>query len=65
MIKGLLWCFAILGLQLGLLRYVDIRVAAMPRLQDRPEKPGEPKSQELPAATQAVDSGGSHALRGE
>ena len=61
MIKGLLWCFAILGLQLGLLRYVDIRVAAMPRLQDRLEEPGSPGSQ----ATDAVASGGSHALRGE
>ncbi|WP_416137028.1 hypothetical protein ACM26W_10930 [Halomonas sp. HK25] len=60
MIKGLLWCFAILGVQLGLLRYVDLRVAAMPRLQDRPE---EPSSHQLPATTEVVDSGGSHALR--
>ncbi len=63
MIKGLLWCFAILGLQLGLLRYVDLRVAAMPRLQDPPEEPGESSPHQLPAATEAVDSGGSHALR--
>lgn len=45
MIKGLMWCFAILGVQLGLLRYIDIRVAAMPRLQDRPE---EPEQEQLP-----------------
>ncbi|MFB9145486.1 hypothetical protein ACFFU2_02930 [Halomonas alkalicola] len=59
MIKGLMWCFAILGVQLGLLRYIDLRVAAMPRLQDPSEEPGHPDSQ----ATEAVASGGSHALR--
>ncbi|MCE9662205.1 hypothetical protein LY622_02005 [Halomonas sp. M5N1S17] len=43
MLKGLLWCLALLVLQLGLLRYVDLRVAAMPRLEDAPEAvPGNP-----------------------
>ncbi|EWH02450.1 hypothetical protein [Halomonas sp. BC04] len=37
MVKGLLWCLTLLVLQLGLLRYVDLRVAAMPRLEDAPE----------------------------
>lgn len=37
MLKGLMWCFTLLVLQLGLLRYVDVRVAAMPRLEDPPE----------------------------
>lgn len=36
MIKGLFWCLAVLFAQLGLLRYVDLRVAAMPRLVDPP-----------------------------
>lgn len=36
MIKGLMWCLAVLFAQLGLLKYVDLRVAAMPRLQDSP-----------------------------
>lgn len=31
--KGLLWCFAVLAAQLGLLRYIDWRVAAMPPLE--------------------------------
>ncbi len=52
MIKGLLWCFAVLALQLGLLRYVDIRVAAMPRLGDGPaiEPPVEPADVEAEAS---------------
>ncbi len=37
MVKGLFWCLTLLVLQLGLLRYVDLRVAAMPRLEDAPE----------------------------
>ncbi|MCG6659663.1 hypothetical protein HOP52_18095 [Halomonas campisalis] len=32
MLKGLMWCLAVLVMQLLLLRYVDRRVAAMPRL---------------------------------
>ncbi|AMD00106.1 MULTISPECIES: hypothetical protein [Halomonas] len=45
MIKGLLWCLTLLVLQLGLLRYVDLRVAAMPRLEDAPEaSPGNASS---------------------
>lgn len=36
MIKGLFWCFTVLFVQLGLLWYVDLRVAAMPRLADSP-----------------------------
>lgn len=40
-VKGLMWCLAILFLQLGLLRYVDLRVAAMPRLRDMSPQPGE------------------------
>lgn len=36
MIKGLMWCLAVLFAQLGLLKYVDLRVAAMPRLEDSP-----------------------------
>ncbi|MFQ3787591.1 hypothetical protein [Halomonas sp. A29] len=39
-IKGLMWCLTILFAQLGLLRYVDIRVAAMPRLHDTPQETG-------------------------
>ena len=43
MIKGLFWCLAVLVAQLGLLRYVDLRVAAMPRLADSPPaEEGEP-----------------------
>jgi hypothetical protein len=34
MIKGLFWCFVMLIVQLGVLRYVDLRVASMPRLDD-------------------------------
>jgi hypothetical protein len=45
MIKGLLWCFVILGAQLGLLHYVDRRVAAMPRLED---PPAEAEQEQLP-----------------
>ncbi|MCH4563690.1 hypothetical protein MKP05_11175 [Halomonas sp. EGI 63088] len=36
MIKGLFWCLVVLFAQLALLRYVDRRVAAMPRLADAP-----------------------------
>jgi hypothetical protein len=36
MLKGLLWCLAVLVMQLALLRYVDRRVAAMPRLGEGP-----------------------------
>jgi hypothetical protein len=43
MVKGLMWCLAVLVLQLGLLRYVDFRVAAMSRLDDVPES-GNPPS---------------------
>ncbi|QTF91325.1 hypothetical protein [Halomonas sp. BM-2019] len=45
MIKGLLWCFALLGAQLGLLSYIDRRVAAMPRLE---EPPAEAEQEPLP-----------------
>lgn len=34
MIKGLFWCFVVLFVQLGVLHYVDLRVASMPRLDD-------------------------------
>ncbi|WP_181870052.1 hypothetical protein [Halomonas sp. DQ26W] len=45
MLKGLLWCLALLVIQLGLLRYVDLRVAAMPRLDDSPKAvPDSPSS---------------------
>lgn len=40
-IEGLMWCLAVLFALLGLLYYVDIRVAAMPRLKEPPLKPGE------------------------
>ncbi|MFY0990195.1 hypothetical protein [Halomonas sp. C05BenzN] len=52
MIKGLFWCLAVLFAQLGLLRYVDRRVAAMPRLADIPrtdEKEGGPPAGGLDA----------------
>ncbi|MDI5983871.1 hypothetical protein QLQ85_03635 [Halomonas sp. M4R5S39] len=49
MIKGLFWCFTVLFVQLGLLWYVDLRVAAMPRLADPP--PAEEEGDEpLPPA---------------
>ena len=43
---------AVLALQLGLLRYVDLRVAAMPRLGDGPaiEPPAEPADVEAEAS---------------
>ncbi|MBA2778953.1 hypothetical protein [Billgrantia kenyensis] len=40
-IKGFMWCLALLFAQLVLLRYVDLRVAAMQRLQDSPLQSGE------------------------
>ncbi len=40
-IEGLVWCLAVLFALLGLLYYIDIRVAAMPRLKEPPLKPGE------------------------
>jgi hypothetical protein len=36
-----MWCLALLFAQLVLLRYVDLRVAAMQRLHDRPLESGE------------------------
>ncbi|QOR39114.1 hypothetical protein HNO52_11760 [Billgrantia diversa] len=42
-VSGLVWCLVILFAQLWLLRYIDKRVAAMPRLQEPPlEKPDGP-----------------------
>ncbi|MCE8031521.1 hypothetical protein EKK97_12975 [Billgrantia tianxiuensis] len=52
-IKGFMWCLAVLFVQLGLLRYIDLRVAAMPRLQDTPQEPGK----ELPSAEPADKEG--------
>ncbi|WP_181872892.1 hypothetical protein [Billgrantia montanilacus] len=45
MVMGLMWCLAVLVIQLGLLHYVDLRVAAMSRLDHAPESvPGNPPS---------------------
>ncbi|MGR2740901.1 hypothetical protein ACUY1T_20845 [Billgrantia sp. Q4P2] len=40
-IKGLMWCMAVLFAQLGLLRYIDLRVATMERLKEPPLEPVE------------------------
>jgi hypothetical protein len=40
-IKGFMWCLAVLFAQLGLLRYIDLRVATMQRLQEPPLEPVE------------------------
>lgn len=40
-IKGFMWCLAVLFVQLGLLRYIDLRVATMQRLQEPPLEPTE------------------------
>jgi len=40
-IKGFMWCLAVLFVQLGLLRYIDLRVATMQRLQEPPLEPAE------------------------
>ncbi|MGR4068019.1 hypothetical protein [Billgrantia sp. C5P2] len=45
-VKGVIWCLAILFAQLGLLRYVDKRVAAMPRMQEPPLEPGDQVAKE-------------------
>jgi hypothetical protein len=36
-----MWCLAVLFAQLGLLRYIDLRVATMQRLQEPPSEPAE------------------------
>ncbi|MCC5883410.1 MAG: hypothetical protein JJU25_12320 [Halomonas sp.] len=40
-IKGFMWCLAVLFAQLGLLRYIDLRVATMQRLKEPPLEPAE------------------------
>ncbi|MGQ4880033.1 hypothetical protein ACOJCM_15815 [Billgrantia sp. LNSP4103-1] len=50
-IEGLLWCLVVLSALLGLLYFVDIRVAAMPRLKEPPLEREEASS---PATTAPV-----------
>ncbi|MCE8018888.1 hypothetical protein HOP51_01970 [Halomonas sp. MCCC 1A11036] len=48
-IKGFMWCLTVLFVQLGLLRYIDLRVAAMPRLRDTPQETGKEQPSAGPA----------------
>ncbi|NIC04198.1 hypothetical protein [Billgrantia bachuensis] len=56
-IEGLMLCLAVLFALLGALYYIDVRVAAMPRLKEPPLQSGEEATPVATASAASVPAG--------